>query len=54
MVSAEIGKDAYDLALFMGEHERIILAAAENMVAGKKDPMAPLAKFLNFPLAPPH
>ena len=36
MVSAKIEKDAYDLALFMGEHERIILAAAENMVAGKK------------------
>ena len=54
MVSAKIEKDAYDLALFMGEHERIILAAAENMVAGKKDPMAPLAKFLNFPLVPPH
>ena len=54
MVSAEIEKDAYVLALFMGEHERIILAAAENMVAGKKDPMSPLAKFLNFPLDPPH
>ena len=54
MVSAKIEKDAYDLALFMGEHERIILAAAENMVAGKKDPMAPLAKILNFPLVPSH
>ena len=54
MVSAEIEKDAYVLALFMGEHERIILAAAENMVAGKKDPMAPLAKILNFPLVPSH
>ena len=53
MVSAKM-KDAYDLALFMGEHERIILAAAENMVAGKKDPMAPLAKILNFPLVPSH
>ena len=54
MVSAKTEKDAYDLALFMGEHERIILAAAENMVAGKKDPMAPLAKILNFPLVPSH
>ena len=35
-------------------HERVILAAAENMVAGKKDPMAPLAKILNFPLVPSH
>jgi len=54
MVSAEEEKAAYDLALFMGEHERVILAAAENMVAGKKDPMSALAKFLNFPLDPPH
>ena len=54
MVSAEEEKAAHDLALFMGEHERVILAAAENMVAGKKDPMAPLAKFLNFPLVAPH
>jgi hypothetical protein len=38
----------------MGEHERVILAAAENMVAGQKDPMAPLTKFLNFPLVMPH
>ena len=35
MVSAE-EETAHDLALFMGEHERVILAAAENMVAGKK------------------
>ena len=54
MVSAEKEKAAYDLALFMGEHERVVLAAAENMVAGKKDPMAPLAKILNFPLVPSH
>ena len=33
MVSAEKEKAAYDLALFMGEHERVILAPAENMVA---------------------
>ena len=54
MIEAEEEKAAHDLALFMGEHERVILAAAENMVAGKKDPMAPLAKFLNFPLVAPH
>ena len=54
MVSAEEEKAAHDLALFMGEHERVILAVAENMVAGKKDPMAPLAKILNFPLVPSH
>ena len=54
MVSAEEEKAAHALAVFMGEHERIILAAAENLVAGKKDPMAPLAKFLNFPLVAPH
>ena len=54
MVPAEEEKAAHDLALFMGEHERVILAATENMVAGKKDPMSPLAKFLNFPLDPPN
>ena len=39
MVSAEEKNATHALAVFMGEHERIILAAAENLVAGKNDPM---------------
>ncbi|MEM9669400.1 MAG: hypothetical protein AAF950_10790 [Pseudomonadota bacterium] len=51
LVSEKEDPEAAKVAKFMGEHERVVLAAAENIVAGRDDPIAPVREFLHFPLA---
>ena len=51
LVSADDDIEAYKLAEFMGQHERAILAVAENIAAGKENPIAPVVDLLHFPLA---
>lgn len=53
LVTEEEDPEAYKLATFMGAHERAILAAAQNVVAGKPDPAAPVVDLLHFPLSQP-
>ena len=53
LVSAEEDLEAARLAAFMGEHERAIVAVAANIAGRKPDPVAPIAKLLNFPLPRP-
>lgn len=51
LMSADEDAAAHKLAVFMGEHERVVLAVFENVAAGKSEPTAPLSTFLHFPLA---
>jgi hypothetical protein len=41
------------IAAFMGEHERAVIALANNVVNGTPDPVAPLAALLRSPLPRP-
>ena len=46
----EEDSEACFIANFMGEHERSILLAAENIIKDKKDPVKPVRDLLRFPL----
>ena len=46
----EEDSEAYFIANFMGEHERSILLAADNIINGKQDPVKPVRELLRFPL----
>ena len=46
----EEDSEAYFIANFMGEHERSILLAADNIINGKQDPVKPVRDLLRFPL----
>ncbi|MEO0983363.1 MAG: hypothetical protein AAFX03_12010 [Pseudomonadota bacterium] len=53
LIAEEDDPEAYRLAKFMGDHERAIIEAFENIAAGRPDPIAPVVSLLTFPLAPP-
>ena len=42
--------EACFIANFMGEHERSILLAADNIIKDKQDPVKPVRDLLRFPL----
>jgi hypothetical protein len=42
--------EACFIANFMGEHERSILLAADNIIKDKQDPIKPVRDLLRFPL----
>ena len=46
----EEDSEASFIANFMGEHERSILLAADNIIKGKQDPIKPIRDLLRFPL----
>ena len=46
----EEDSEAYYIANFMGEHERSILLAAENIIKDKQDPVKPIRDLLKFPI----
>ena len=46
----EEDSEAYFIANFMGEHERSILLAADNIIKDKQDPVKPVRDLLRFPL----
>ena len=50
LVSEKEDTETARIAAFMGRHERAILELAENIVAGRPDPAAPVAALLHFPL----
>ena len=41
---------AHQLATFLGEHERAIVLAFENVASGAPDPISPVNSLLQFPL----
>lgn len=51
LVSEKEDPEAAKLAKFMGNHERALVATAENIVQGREDPAAPVVALLHFPLA---
>ena len=53
LVTEEEDAEASQLAKFMGDHERAVMAAAENIAAGRPDPIAPVVNILHFPLSKP-
>ena len=50
LVSDTEDPEAAKLAKFMGDHERALVATAENVVLGREDPAAPVIAMLHFPL----
>ena len=46
----EEDSEAYHIANFMGEHERSILLAADNIIKDKQDPVKPIRDLLKFPI----
>ena len=46
----EKDSEAFFIANFMGEHERSILLAADNIINDKHDPIKPIRDLLRFPL----
>ena len=46
----EEDSEAYYIANFMGEHERSILLAADNLIKDKQDPVKPIRDLLKFPI----
>ena len=50
LIAEDEDSEAFALASFMGKHERAILAASENIAAGKPNPIAPIVEILHFPL----
>ena len=53
LVSADEDPEAARIATFMGRHERAVVEVAANVLAGKPDPVAPVAALLTFPLPRP-
>lgn len=54
LVSADEDAEAARIAQFMGDHERALIALADNVANGVADPAAPIAAILHFPLARPY
>ena len=50
LIAEDEDSEAFALASFMGKHERAILAASENIAAGRSEPIAPVVEILHFPL----
>ena len=46
----EENTQAHFIANFMGDHERAILQASENIIKGTKNPIEPITKLLKFPI----
>ena len=46
----EEDSEAFNIANFMGEHERSILLAADNIIKDKQDPIRPIRDLLKFPI----
>ena len=46
----EEDSEAFNIANFMGEHERSILLAADNILQDKQDPVKPIRDLLQFPI----
>ena len=46
----EEDSEAFFIANFMGEHERSILLAAENIIKDKPNPVQPIKDLLRFPI----
>lgn len=46
----EDDEEAYFIAKFMGDHERAILQAAENILENRSDPIEPITRLLKFPI----
>ena len=46
----EEDSEAYFIANFMGEHERSILLAADNIIKDKPNPVQPIRDLLRFPI----
>ena len=53
LVTEDEDAEAYELATFMGQHERAVMTAAENIASGQPNPMAPVVDLLHFPLSMP-
>lgn len=50
LVSESEDPEAAKLAKFMGDHERALVATAENIILGREDPASPVVALLHFPL----
>ena len=46
----EENTQAHFIAKFMGDHERAILQASENILKGTNNPIEPITKLLKFPI----
>ncbi len=46
----EEDSEAFNIANFMGEHERSILLAADNIIKDIQDPVQPIRELLKFPI----
>ena len=46
----EEDSEAFNVANFMGEHERSILLAADNIIKDIQDPVKPIRDLLKFPI----
>ena len=46
----EEDSDAFYIANFMGEHERSILLASENIIKDRSNPVQPIKDILKFPI----
>ena len=50
LITEDEDSEAFALASFMAKHERALLAASDNIAAGRFDPIAPVVEILHFPL----
>ena len=50
LIDEEEDKEAYFIAKFMGDHERSILLASENIIKNVPDPVRPIRDLLRFPI----
>ena len=50
LIDEEEDKEAYFIANFMGDHERSILLASENIIKNVPDPVRPIRDLLRFPI----
>ena len=50
LVNEEEDDEAFFIANFMGDHERSILLASENIINDVSDPVQPIRDLLRFPI----
>lgn len=50
LIDKEEDAEAHQLATFLGDHERAIVLAFENVASGATNPIAPVTSLLQFPL----
>ena len=53
LIHADDDTESFELAVFLGDHERALIEAFENIAAGRPNPIEPIISLLKYPISRP-